>query len=111
MKKLSLNEQIFLIAILRLGENAYGVTIRDAVIALTGHSMVFGTVYNSLENLVRKGLVTTRSGEAATQRGGHNKVYYSLTRHGILALKSARELQEKLWAGIDSTFSQGEYLK
>jgi DNA-binding PadR family transcriptional regulator len=101
MKKLTLNEQIFLIAIWLLDDNAYGVKIREKIVELTGSSMMFGTVYNTLDKLVKKGHVSTRKGGGATsERGGYQKVYYSLTKNGMLALRKARELQENLWAEI-----------
>lgn len=101
MKKLTLNEQIFLIAIWHLDEDAYGVKIREKIIELTAHSMMFGTIYNTLDKLVKKGYVSTRKGgEATDERGGYKKVFYSLTKEGMLALRRARELQENLWAEI-----------
>ena len=101
MKKLTINEQIFLIAIWHLDEDAYGVKIREKIIDLTGSSMMFGTIYNTLDKLVKKGYVNTRKGgEASDERGGYKKVYYSLTKDGMLALRRARDLQENLWAKI-----------
>lgn len=101
MKKLTLNEQIFLIAIWNLGDDAYGVKIRDKIMDLTGSSMMFGTVYNTLDKLVKKGYVSTRKGgEPTEERGGYKKVFYTLTKDGLAALRKARELQEALWAEI-----------
>jgi len=101
MKKLTLNEQIFLISIWHLGDDAYGVKIREKIIDLTGTPMMFGTVYNTLDKLVKKGYVDTRKGgEATIERGGYKKVYYSLTKDGTVALRKARELQQNLWDGI-----------
>jgi DNA-binding PadR family transcriptional regulator len=101
MKKLTLNEQIFLISIWHLGDDAYGVKIREKIIELTGNPMMFGTVYNTLDKLVKKGYVITHKGaETHEERGGYKKVYYSLTKEGLLALRKARELQENLWSGI-----------
>ena len=100
MKKLTLNEQIFLIAIWHLKEDAYGVKIREKIIALTGYSIMFGTVYNTLDKLVKKGYVTTQKGtEVFPDRGGYQKVFYTLTENGKLALRKARELQNTLWEG------------
>ena len=106
MKRLTLNEQIFLIAIFNLKDEAYGVQIRKQIIELTGSSILFGTLYNTLDALVKKGYVVTRKGEPTSQRGGQNKVYYSLTKDGILALQRARELQESLWTGIPRVLYQ-----
>lgn len=101
MKKLTLNEQIFLIAIWHLEKEAYGVKIREKIETLTGQSMMFGTIYNTLDKLVKKGYVSTRKGGVATpERGGYKKVFYSLTSEGKLALRRARELQENLWSEI-----------
>ena len=100
MKRLTINEQIFLIAIYHLGDEAYGVKIRTKITDLTGNSLLFGTLYNTLDALVKKGYVVTRKGEPTPQRGGQNKVYYSLTKDGLLSLQKARELQESLWLGI-----------
>ena len=100
MKKLTINEQIYLIAIFQLGSDAYGVQIRKKIIDLSGHSLMFGTLYNTLDALAKKGYVHSAAGEATSQRGGNNKVYYSLTPEGLAALQKARELQESLWAGM-----------
>ena len=101
MKKLTLNEQIFLIPIWHLGEDAYGVKIREKIIEFTGSPMMFGTVYNTLDKLVKKGYVNTRKGgEESEERAGYKKVYYSLTKDGALALRKARELQQNLWAEV-----------
>ena len=100
MKRLTINEQIFLIATYHLKDEAYGVKIRKKIIELTGSSILYGTLYNTLDSLVKKGYVITRKGEPTFQRGGHNKVYYSLTNEGLVALQRAKELQETLWVGL-----------
>jgi DNA-binding PadR family transcriptional regulator len=63
-------------------------------------TITFGTLYNTLDYLLRKQYVRTRRGGPSPSRGGHNKVYYSITPEGICALQKARELQEKLWKEI-----------
>jgi len=97
MSKLTVNEEICLIAIWHLKDQAYGVNIRKKIRELTGRSVILGTLYNMLEQMMRKGYVDSRKGEPTFQRGGHNKIYYSLTREGEAALQEARELHEKLW--------------
>jgi len=97
MSKLTVNEEICLIAIWHLKDEAYGVKIRKKIKELTGHSLILGTLYNMLEQMMRKGYVTSRKGEPTFQRGGHNKVYYCLTEDGESALREARKLHEKLW--------------
>ena len=106
MKNLSVTEQVYLLSIWHLGEDAYGVKIRDKIIRLTGKNMVFGTLYNNLDSLVKKGYVKTRKGETGKDRGGNIKVFYSLTDEGKTALRDARELQKSLWAPIpDNAFA------
>ena len=100
MAMLTINEQILLLAIWRLGENAYGVTIRDKVIEISGKKIVYGTLYNSLDKLVKKGYVRTTRGEPSPERGGRSKIYYMLTRDGATALRKSKELHESLWRGI-----------
>jgi len=100
MSKLTVNEEICLVAIWHLGEEAYGVKIRKKIRELTGKSYILGTLYNMLEQMMRKGYVSSRKGEPTFQRGGHNKVYYSLTRAGESALQEARKLHEKLWNSV-----------
>jgi DNA-binding PadR family transcriptional regulator len=99
MKKLTVNEQIFLIAILHLGENAYGVKIREKIKELTGTKMQFGTIYNTLEYLVKKDYVLSRKADAGLGNDS-KRVYYSITEEGFQALREARQLQKLLWKGI-----------
>ena len=100
MLRLTMNEQIYMIAIWHLGDNAYGVKIREKVMDMTGKSMVFGTLYNNLDQLVKKGYVVTKKGESGGNRGGNIKVFYRLTGDGKTALQESRSLQESLWIGI-----------
>ena len=100
MKLLSRNEEIVLVAIYRLKDNAYGVTIRDMVNEITGQDWSFGQVYVPLDKLTRKGFVTKTLSEPTAQRGGRSKCMYELASTGRRALKEIREVQDKLWKGI-----------
>lgn len=100
MDLLTLHEQILLLAIWRLGENAYGVPIREEVVRLTKKNIVYGTLYNSLDKLVKKGFVVTSRGEPTPERGGRSKIFYTLTKAGMAALQQAKELQSNLWDGV-----------
>ncbi|MFC2142646.1 PadR family transcriptional regulator [Acidobacteriota bacterium] len=97
MKKLTINEQIFLIAICHLNDEAYGVKIREKIMELTGSEMLFGTIYNTLEYLVRKEYVTALKGKTSHNKDDNKRVYYRVTDHGQRALQEARELQNNLW--------------
>lgn len=100
MELLTLHEQILLLTIWRLGENAYGVSIREKVVKMTKKNIVYGTLYNSLDKLVKKGFVVTRKGEPTHERGGRSKIYYTLSDDGLAALQQAKELQSSLWDGV-----------
>jgi DNA-binding PadR family transcriptional regulator len=105
--KLTINEEIYLIAIWHLKGDAYGVKIREKIKDLTGNWVLLGTLYNTLNQLIKKNYVVTRKGEPTFQRGGHNKVYYSITQEGEQALKNIHELQEKLWSDIPHGVFEG----
>ena len=100
MKNLSVNEQIFLIAIWRLEDDTYGVKIRDKTAEMTGRTFTFGTLYNTLDNLAKKGFLTSRVVQILNQAGGNKRVYYMITKAGRKALREARDLQEAIWKEI-----------
>lgn len=100
MKNLSVNAQIFLIAIWWLKDEAYGVRIRDKIAEMTGRTFTFGTLYNTLDSLAQKGHVTSRAVQILNQAGGNKRVYYTITEAGLEALREARGLQEAIWKGI-----------
>ena len=100
MKELTRVEEILLTAIWRLGDNAYGVTIRKQVAEITKKNVIYGTLYNSLDQLLRKGYVAKTRGKPVPERGGRSKMFYTLTSSGMQALQNARELQRRIWDGI-----------
>ena len=108
MQDLSKIEELFLIAILRLGENAYGVTIRRDIARRTKKEYTYGTVYSVLEQLLRKGYVDKAEGEPSPERGGRRKLLYGLTPAGKSALKRAYEMQRIVWNGIDGSAIDAE---
>ena len=97
MEDLTVYESIFLMVILRLEENAYGVTIREEASKIKGRNISYGTAYSYLDQLTRKGYVTKKTGKPTAERGGRRKIFYKLTPTGIQALKSAYILQSTIW--------------
>jgi len=97
MKELTLSEIIFMLAIWRLEENAYGVTIRKHIAQVTGKIHTYGTLYSALDQLFKKGYVIKSAGPPTPERGGRSKIYYRLSPEGIEALKAARQLQREIW--------------
>ena len=100
MKYLSRNDEILLLAILRLKDDAYGVTIRQEVLERTRKKITFGALWVSLDNLAKKGYITKSVSDPTPTRGGRGKIYYRLTPQGLWALQRVRDLQQNLWAGI-----------
>lgn len=100
MKEISILEEMVLIAIFRLKNDAYGVTIRKKITDATQKDVIYGTLYNTLDQLVRKGHLKKIRGQPTKERGGRSKMFYSLTLSGINALQDSRDLHQKLWDGI-----------
>ena len=100
MKVLSRADEILLLAILRLKENAYAVTIVREVRERTGKNLTFGSLWVSLDILCKRGLVDKRMGDSSGKRGGRPRIYYSLTSDGVRTLKEVNEFQKEIWRGI-----------
>ena len=81
-------EQLILLALAHLVEDAYGVSIRKEIAARTGRDVNIGAVYATLDRLEAKGLTTSRTGEPTAERGGRAKRYFRLTASGPVPLKS-----------------------
>ena len=94
-------EQIVLLAVLRLGDTAYGVTILAEIAARTGRNPAPGALYTTLHRMEDKGLVTFRDGDPTPERGGRAKRFVSVTREGRAALASAQAAYRSLLEGLD----------
>ncbi len=105
MNHLTKNEEIILLSILRLEENAYGVSIKSQIKKLTGHDWNYGLLYATLDQLAKKGLLIKREGKPMPERGGRRKIYYTISRGGHRALAEAYKLKVALWDGV-ATFGQ-----
>lgn len=98
---LTLKEETILIALLRIGGEGHGPSLREELTALSGKSVVYGTLYNSLEYLIRKGYVRSQRGEPTPERGGKAKSLYRITREGREALLETKNLRKRMWKGLD----------
>ena len=94
-------EQVVLLAILRLGENAYGVAIGAEITACTGREPAPGALYTTLERLEDKGLVSSRLGDPTPQRGGRAKRYFALNSKGLAAVTHAQQSYRRLLEGCE----------
>ena len=100
MKELTVLEQIILSAIWTLKDAAYGVSIRQTVKKVAAKNLNYGTLYNNLEQLLRKGYVTKTEGESSPDRIGRPRIFYTLTSNGQKALWEAYELHTTIWKSI-----------
>ena len=100
MEVLSRADEILLLAVLRLKDNAYGVSIVKEVEQRTGKKLKLGGLWVSLDILARKGLVKKSMGDPTPKRGGRSKIYYALTPTGIKALERVNEFNRSLWKGL-----------
>jgi PadR family transcriptional regulator, regulatory protein PadR len=96
-------EQLVLLAILRLGDGAYGVTIRAELAGRGGRNVAPGALYTALERLEAKRAITSRMGDPTPQRGGRAKRYVTVTPLGKAALTRAVRAYERLLDGLHLT--------
>jgi len=94
-------EQVALLAILRLGGNAYGVTIGAEITACTRREPAPGALYTTLDRLEDKGLVTSRLGDPTPQRGGRAKRYFVVSSKGLAAITRAQQSYRRLLEGCE----------
>jgi PadR family transcriptional regulator PadR len=100
MRELTVLEQTILSCIMNLEDEAYGVSVRQRVKKLLKKNINYGTLYNALEQLLRKGYVTKTQGDSLPERIGRPRIYYTLTPAGKRALWRAYELQKTIWESI-----------
>lgn len=95
-------QQLVLLAILRLGEDAYGAAIQREIEDTAGRSVSISTIYVTLERLQARGLVSSWMGEPTQVRGGRSKRFYELTEAGASTLHATREQLERMWRGVET---------
>lgn len=93
-------ELLVLLAVLRQGDEAYGVPIAQAIEESTCRAVILASVYNTLERLEAKGLVTSTVGLPTAERGGRAKRYFAATAAGLREVKAAKKALTVLWRGI-----------
>ena len=100
MELLTRIEEMILLAVHRLGNNAYGITIRAQIEDLLAHEVSVGAIYVPLDRLVQKGYLMTHQGDPTPARGGRSKRFYQLTAEGRTALSEVKTMQDMMWQGI-----------
>lgn len=100
-------EHIVLLAVLRLGEDAYGVPIRREIETRTGRSLTVGALYRTLDRLEAKGYVTSSFGDPTPERGGRSRRYFTVRPAGLRRLRASRDALAAMWEGLDPQVMRG----
>jgi PadR family transcriptional regulator, regulatory protein PadR len=109
MSQLTLSnfELMVMLAIIRIGNDAYGVSISDEIEESTGSEVLLGSVYDALTRLEEKGLIASRLGDATPERGGRAKRLFRPTSKGLRVARDTQRALVKLWKGLPE-FKEGE---
>jgi PadR family transcriptional regulator, regulatory protein PadR len=94
-------EQIVILAVLRVGDAAYGVPVHDEIVRLTRRDLTIGTVYKTLARLEDKGFVRSYAGDPTPQRGGRRTRCFAVTITGRRALESTLATLRRMAVGLD----------
>ena len=100
-------EQIVLLAILRLADDAYGVPIRREIERRTGRGLTVGALYRTLDRLEEKGYVSSAFSDPMPERGGRSKRYFKVKPPGLRALRASREALAAMWEGLERLVMRG----
>lgn len=99
-------EQMVLLAILRLGEEAYALAIIRELDREAGRSVSRGALYKTLERMESKRYLVWSTEESTPERGGHPRRLFAVTPAGVDVLRNSREALLRLWAGLDPVFEE-----
>ena len=94
-------EQIVLLAILQLGDDAYGVPIRLEIERRTGRALTVGALYRTLDRLEDKRYVSSVFSDPTPERGGRSKRYFKVTTLGLQTLRASHEALAAMWDGVE----------
>ena len=101
MRLLSRSEELVLLTVWKLEQEAYCVPIRDELIKATGQNWSFGSIYDPLDRLERKKLLKSHLSEPVKERGGRSKRIYRLTPKGLKALIDIKKVHDTVWSDIN----------
>lgn len=93
-------EQSLLLAVVHLGDNAYGVTVRHELQQRLGREVAMGAIYTSLNRLEGKGYLRSTMSEPTPERGGRSRRYFVIRPAGAAALRESRERLTRMWKGL-----------
>jgi DNA-binding PadR family transcriptional regulator len=93
-------EHIVVLALLRLNDQAYGVTVRQEIEFRTKREVSIGAVYATLDRLEKKGYVKSRRGDPTPERGGRSKRFFRVTSKGVVAINRAQRALSSMTEGL-----------
>ncbi|MGA8531784.1 MAG: helix-turn-helix transcriptional regulator [Acidobacteriaceae bacterium] len=93
-------EMMVLLALIRLGDEAYGVPVARELRAIRGREVALGSIYAALERLEAKGLVTSSLGEPTPERGGRARRFFRVTKEGLRQVQATRRALTALWRSL-----------
>jgi len=99
-------EQMVLLAVMRLGDGAYGLAIKDELEGVAGRSPSSGALYTTLDRMERKGLLESYAGGGSLERGGRPRRYVKLTATGREMLAHSRSTLMALWDGLEGALDR-----
>jgi DNA-binding PadR family transcriptional regulator len=94
-------EHLILLALLRLNDQAYGVTVRQEIQLRTDRDVSIGAVYATLDRLETKGYVKSRQGDPTPERGGRSKRFFRVTARGVAAVNRTQQALHSMTQGLD----------
>ena len=100
-------ELMILLAILRVGDDVYGVLIAREIEATAGRTVMLGAVYAALERLERNGFIASTVGTPTPERGGRAKRFFRVTSRGLRAVKDTRRALVALWTNVPQLDRRG----
>jgi DNA-binding PadR family transcriptional regulator len=99
-------EHLVVLALLRLDDRAYGVTVRQEIEVRTKREVSIGAVYATLDRLETKGYVRSYRGDPTPERGGRSKRYFRVTPKGVAAVNRTHRALRNMTAGLDLIWSE-----
>jgi PadR family transcriptional regulator PadR len=93
-------EHIVILALLRLADRAYGVTVRQEIEARTSRDVSIGAIYATLDRLEAKGYVKSQLGEPTPERGGRSKRFFQVTAKGMAAVSRTHRAIQSMTQGL-----------
>lgn len=95
-------EEVVLLAVLRLEDEAYAIPVREEIRCRARRRVARGALYTALERLEDKGLLSSRMGEPRPERGGRARRYFKVTARGLAALRASRGARLEMWEGLEA---------